>query len=228
MALQIVIDRMNDRGGDRQRGCSQHHGRLLLQRRPGGRERFGSLDVARITTGFANRGQGWSRSHTLIGVAELGSERFAPVSPDWAFEALQRSLKDLRWKTKSVNDTTKGLNFSTPAAGFSWGGSWSASVLPAQGGSTVRIGGASRISSSYNITANAAESKQLGKLLDRFGAHVDQMLASDPSGGLTLTASSSADGDSSIADQLAKLADLHVSGALSADEFAAAKAKIIG
>ena len=55
-------------------------------------------------------------------MAELGGERFLPVAPEWGFEALKRGLGDMRWKTRSVNDTTMGLAFSTPAAGFSWGG----------------------------------------------------------------------------------------------------------
>ncbi|CAM3286502.1 SHOCT domain-containing protein [Nocardioides dubius] len=165
-------------------------------------------------------------------MAELGTERFAPLTPTWGFEALQRALQDLRWSTRSVNVATSGLAFSTPMAGFSWGGSWQAAVLPAPRGCVLSITGASRISSRVNITANAAESRQLGKLLERFSAHVEQMLAMDPTGGLAPEPEpeprSGAAQAESLADQLQKLGELQAAGVLSAEEFAAAKAKLLG
>jgi hypothetical protein len=133
----------------------------------------------------------------------------------------------MRWTTKSVNDTTMGLAFSTPAAGWSWGGSWQASVVPADRGCTLRIGGSSRISSTYNITANSSEGKRLARLLDRVGVHVAAMLEADPSGGLEPPREATA-GAVSVADELAKLGQLRAEGLLSDEEFAAAKARLLG
>jgi hypothetical protein len=162
-------------------------------------------------------------------MAELGSERFLPVAPAWGYEALNRGLRDLRWRAKSANQAMMGLAFSTPAAGLSWGATWQASVMPVPGGCTVRISGATRISSMYNITANYAEGKQLAHLFDRIGAHAAAMLEADPTGGMEpAQAAPTAASGGGMADQLAKLAQLHADGLLDADEFASAKAKLLG
>ena len=100
-------------------------------------------------------------------------------------------------------------------------------MVPADRGCTLRVGGSSRVSSTYNITANSSEGKKLAKLLDRVGVHVAAMLEDDPSGGLEAPHQATA-ATVSVADELTKLGQLRSAGLLSDEEFATAKAQLLG
>lgn len=97
-------------------------------------------------------------------MADLDNERFYPAEPGAVFAALTGAAQELRFKVKSKDDFARAVSFTTPAAGFSWGATMSAQVIPAQDGSIVRVGGAARVRA--NLTAKSAEYKNTIKLLD--------------------------------------------------------------
>lgn len=97
-------------------------------------------------------------------MATLDNERFYPRPPDLVFLALQVAVEECRCKITRTDDFSMTLNISSPASGFSWGAKMSAQVRPAEGGSIVRVDGATRIRA--NLTAPAAERKKVGQILD--------------------------------------------------------------
>ena len=108
-------------------------------------------------------------------MADLDNERFFPVDPGAAYEALKGALGALRWRIKSDDGFAKAVSFSTPMSGFSWGATMSAHIRPAEGGSVVVVGGTARVRT--NITAKGAEFKNTIRLLDQTSAILQRQAA---------------------------------------------------
>jgi hypothetical protein len=159
-------------------------------------------------------------------MATLANERFFPAQPDWVFAALTQALKNLGWSIKSTDQYARSVSFSTPMSGFSWGASMSASVIPTPEGGLVRVSGAAKVRT--NVTAGGAERKNIGKVLDATSRRLQAMLEQDPSGAIRAPSTGGGSVDGSVAEQLATLAALHQSGALSDAQFEAAKSKLLG
>jgi hypothetical protein len=110
-------------------------------------------------------------------VTGLDNERFYPATPDEVFTALHAAAGRL-FKVKGADQFSRAVTFTTPAAGFSWGATMSAQVIPLDGGAYVRVGGAARVRT--NITAKGAEYKNTIKLLDAVSAFVQQQRTTTP------------------------------------------------
>ena len=83
---------------------------------------------------------------------------------------------------------------------------------------------AKRVEEQSGVPPEEMTDEELEKSMDDLGIEQQQRDASDVEQGAAPTGSAG----SSDVDQLSKLADLHTQGALTDDEFAAQKAKIIG
>ena len=110
----------------------------------------------------------------------LENERFYPADADELFSALRAAVGQL-YKVKGADQFSRSVTFTTPAAGFSWGATMSAQVIPASGGASVRVGGTQKMRA--NITAQSAEYKNTIRLFDAVSAHVQSARMKPPSAG---------------------------------------------
>jgi hypothetical protein len=73
-------------------------------------------------------------------------ERYVPVPAAEAFQAVLAAVgKNYTFKLKSSDDFTMTVNFSSGASAFTWGENFTAQVVPAEGGSTVRVQGVGKV-----------------------------------------------------------------------------------
>ena len=98
-------------------------------------------------------------------MAGLDNERFYPAPPGEVFDALLAAGYELGWRTQHIDDYARAVTVSTRASGFSWGATFGAQVVPADGGAVVRVGGAQRVR--VNLTAKGAEFRNTLRLLDQ-------------------------------------------------------------
>jgi carbon monoxide dehydrogenase subunit G len=73
-------------------------------------------------------------------------ERYVPVSPAKTYEAVLKAVENnYTFKLKSADNFTMTVNFSSGASAFTWGENFTAQVVPAEGGSTVRVQGVGKV-----------------------------------------------------------------------------------
>lgn len=90
-------------------------------------------------------------------------ERYVPVPPANAFQALRDAAKR-NFTLKSADDFTMTVEFSSGASAFTWGENFTAQVVPAEGGSTIRVHGVGKVGG--QIQQNARLHKLINKLFD--------------------------------------------------------------
>jgi hypothetical protein len=100
---------------------------------------------------------------------QQSNERFFPTSPDETYAALREIVKS-GFKVKSDDDFTKAITFSSGASAFTWGENFTAQVVPAEGGSALRINGVGKVGGQLQ------QSARTNKLLDKIFADVTQIL----------------------------------------------------
>lgn len=80
--------------------------------------------------------------------AQQSGERFLPVTPDLAYNALRRVVtapaNRRRHKLMSTDDFSKSITWINKASGWTWGERMSAHVRPAEGGCILNIEGVGR------------------------------------------------------------------------------------
>ena len=90
-------------------------------------------------------------------------ERYFPVHPREAYSALQ-CVAGERFKLKKSDDFSKSCEFSSGASAFTWGENFTAQVVPAEGGSTVRVQAVGKVGG--QIQHNSRSSKLTNQLFD--------------------------------------------------------------
>lgn len=90
-------------------------------------------------------------------------ERFLPLPPATVYPALVSAVKG-RAKLKGSDDFTFVVNFSSHANLLTWGENYSAQVLPAAGGSLIRIQAASKFNGPFE--QNSRMHKLVNQLFD--------------------------------------------------------------
>lgn len=91
------------------------------------------------------------------------SERYLPAAPPEVFLALTESARK-RFNLKSADDFTLTCNFSSGVSAFTWGEQFTAQVVPADGGATIRITSVGKVGA--QVMQSARSSKLMGQLLD--------------------------------------------------------------
>jgi|GEM_PF-4293343 len=144
--------------------------------------------------------------------------RLYPYTVDSTFTALREVVEE-KFKLKSVDDITKALTFSSGLSAFTWGENFTASVEKTDNGASVNISGVGKIG------GQMMQSRRTNKLLDQVFLMVSAKLKQV---GIPMeeTNPSLAPGQS-IPEQLAQLSKLRDSGALSDEDFNAAKKRIL-
>jgi len=87
-------------------------------------------------------------------------ERFVPVAAPAAFRTLCESVQSM-FTAKNIDDFTLTVTFSSGASLFTWGENFSAQVVPAEGGSNIRLQGVGKVGGQIQ------QSARLNKLADR-------------------------------------------------------------
>lgn len=90
-------------------------------------------------------------------------ERYFPVHPQAAYTALRRAAGE-RFKLKGSDDFSKSCEFSSGASAFTWGENFTAQVVPADGGSTVRVHAVGKVGG--QIQHSSRSSKLTNQLFD--------------------------------------------------------------
>lgn len=87
-------------------------------------------------------------------------DRFVPVAAPVAFRTLCESVQGI-FTIKDVDDFTLTVTFSSGVSLLTWGENFSAQVVPAEGGSNVRLHGVGKVG------GQVQQSARLNKLADR-------------------------------------------------------------
>lgn len=90
-------------------------------------------------------------------------ERFVPIPAPVVHRALLSAVRG-RCKLKGSDDFTLVINFSSRANALTWGENYSAQVLPAEGGSLIRIQAASKFNGPFE--QNSRMHKLVNRLFD--------------------------------------------------------------
>jgi hypothetical protein len=101
-------------------------------------------------------------------------ERHLPVPPAEAFAALQQGVT-AKFKLKEADEFTKTVTFKSGASAFTWGENFSAQIVPAEGGSSLRITGMGKISGQVH------EQQRIRKLVERLFTDVVNVLREESS-----------------------------------------------
>ncbi|QUQ69822.1 hypothetical protein [Kutzneria sp. CA-103260] len=80
----------------------------------------------------------------LGSVGNQDLERYFPVPPNDTFATLVEVVGE-RFKLKDSDDFTMTVNFSKGASAFTWGENFTAQVVPAEGGSNVKVAGMGKV-----------------------------------------------------------------------------------
>jgi carbon monoxide dehydrogenase subunit G len=94
---------------------------------------------------------------------QSGLERYVPVPPATAYQAVLDAAKR-KFTVKSADDFTMTVGFSSGASAFTWGENFTAQVVPAEGGSTIRVQGVGKVGG--QIQQNARLHKLINQLFD--------------------------------------------------------------
>lgn len=97
------------------------------------------------------------------GSQSAGLERYYPVSPLPVFQALVEVVPQ-GFKLKGSDDFTLSCTFSSGASAFTWGENFSAQVVPAEGGATLKIQGVGKVGA--QIQQSARTNKLMNELFD--------------------------------------------------------------
>jgi hypothetical protein len=90
-------------------------------------------------------------------------DRFFPISAQQTYQALMK-VTHSQFTTKSTDDFGLTITFSSGMSAFSWGENYSARVLPADGGSVVKVSGVGKLGGS--IPQHSRSFKLITRLLD--------------------------------------------------------------
>ncbi len=96
-------------------------------------------------------------------MSQVSLDRFVPVSPAAAFAALQRAVSS-RFKVKKTDDFTMTCEFTSGVSAFTYGEKFSAQVVPADGGSTIRVSAVGKVGAQWG--QGSRSSKLLSQLFD--------------------------------------------------------------
>lgn len=97
------------------------------------------------------------------------NERYYPATPEETYEALGESVVAL-FKLQDFDYFSRSVTFKTPMNFMSYGANMSASVIPHEDGSIVRVNGEAKVRT--NFTAKGAEAKRINDLLDAVGKQI--------------------------------------------------------
>jgi hypothetical protein len=97
-------------------------------------------------------------------------DRFYPVPPPILYDALQRAI-GTAFKVKGQDHLTSTLTFSSGASAFTWGENFTAQVVPAAGGATVRVYGVGK------VPGQIAQSGRTHKLIEQVYSALAQQLS---------------------------------------------------
>jgi hypothetical protein len=100
---------------------------------------------------------------------QQSNELYLPVPPAAAFLALQGAVKK-RFSLKSADDFTLLCTFSSGASAFTWGEKFTAQVVPAEGGATLRVNGVGKVGGQIQQGSRTA------KLIDQLFGDVTSAL----------------------------------------------------
>jgi hypothetical protein len=103
------------------------------------------------------------------------SERYFPVPPTDVFEALLETVPN-RFKLKGSDDFTLSCQFSSGASAFTWGENFSAQVVPAEGGASLRVSGVGKVGA--QVMQSARTAKLVTQLLNDVTANLRARRAS--------------------------------------------------
>ncbi|GAB4081759.1 hypothetical protein GCU67_09795 [Modestobacter muralis] len=90
-------------------------------------------------------------------------ERYVPVPPAVVYPALVAAARD-RFKFKGADGFTMVVDFASKANLLTWSENYNAQVLPAEGGSLIRVQGASKFNGRFEM--NARLHKMVNGLFD--------------------------------------------------------------
>ena len=96
-------------------------------------------------------------------------ERYYPVPPQEVFKAVVEVVPQ-KFKLKSSDDFSLACTFSSGASAFTWGENFSAQVVPAEGGATLKVQGAGKVG------AQIQQSSRTNKLMNDFFERVTSVL----------------------------------------------------
>ncbi len=96
-------------------------------------------------------------------MSQVSLDRFVPVSPAIAFAALQRAANS-RFNVKKTDDFAMTCEFSSGISAFTYGEKFSSQVVPADGGSTIRVSAVGKVGAQWG--QGSRSSKLLSELFD--------------------------------------------------------------
>lgn len=103
----------------------------------------------------------------IFGSQQDNSERYFPVPPTEAFTSLTAAVRK-RFNLKAADDFTLSCQFSSGASAFTWGENFTAQVVPAEGGATIRFSAVGKVGG--QVMQSARTAKLVGQLLDEVTA----------------------------------------------------------
>lgn len=159
----------------------------------------------------------------MVGYTALGGSdtQFYPVSPEDVWTSLLAHLAGRRGVTvKSINEDLRRIEVNLGMTGFTGNCIASLVVDPAPGGASLRFAARMGAFSTLNIGGQRRIENERTKIF----AGVQEWMLEDED---AVTEALAPGAPAGIAEQLKQLADLHTTGALTDDEFAAAKGRLL-
>jgi hypothetical protein len=160
-------------------------------------------------------------------MAKKAEQRAYAASPGRLYQAAIRAVSELGYTLLHSDAAAGVVSFNTGRSMKSWGGQdLSATVVPDGPSQSLMLVGGSLAKGGMPMGGGAQVGAwgEKGGLTRRFYETVEAILPQTPE-----PASAGGGGDQeSVATQIAKLAALRASGALTDSEFAAAKARLLG
>lgn len=90
-------------------------------------------------------------------------DRFVPAPPAVVFAALKRAAEN-EFKVKGFDDFTMTCEFTSGMSAFTYGERFSSQVIPAEGGSTLRVQAVGKVGHQFGQGSRSA--KLMGQLFD--------------------------------------------------------------
>ena len=156
------------------------------------------------------------------------------ATADRTYWALTRAVAELGYTVLHSDKDSRTISFNTGRSMSSWAGQdLGATVFEASEGSDLVIGGSLATKGMPGGGGSQVFAwGEKGRIIEKVFAKVVEVLNNNPPESTAVTeappkAGEESSSSSSVADEIAKLAELNKQGALSDDEFAAAKARVL-